>query len=246
MQVIPSIDLWQGQVVRLLQGDYGKVTVYAEDPAALASGWRRHTDRLHIVDLAGAKEGRPVQVEQIRSVISAFGPGVQIGGGVRSLQAVEAYFELGVERVVIGTAAVKDPELVRQACRRYPGRVVVALDAKSGFVATGGWTEVSEQRVTDLAKSYAEDAVAALLYTDIERDGTEVGPNVAATAELARHSGLPVIASGGVGTLSHLERLGEASREVDGGIVGAIIGRSLHERRFTLAEAVRAASGAAA
>jgi phosphoribosylformimino-5-aminoimidazole carboxamide ribotide isomerase len=241
MQVIPSIDLWEGKVVRLRQGRYDEVTVYADDPVALARSWRAFAGRLHIVDLAGAKQGRAVQTELIRRIVDAFGPGVQIGGGVRSLETLHAYFELGVERVVLGTAAVSDPDLVRSAARAYPGRVILALDAKGGFVATRGWVEVSQHRASELARSYQADQIAAVLYTDIERDGTEVGPNVAATAELARDSGLPVIASGGVGTLDHLRQLGRASRAGNGGIVGAVLGRALHERRFSLAEAIDAA-----
>ncbi len=241
MQVIPSIDLWQGQVVRLRQGRYDEATVYSTDPVALAQSWRGTAERLHIVDLAGAKEGRAVQTELIRRVVGAFGPGVQVGGGVRSLETLQGYFELGVERVVLGTAAVSDPELVRAAAESYPGRVILALDAKAGYVATRGWLDVSQHRAVDLAQTYHELSLAALLYTDIERDGTEVGPNVAATAALARDSGLSVIASGGVGTLDHLRQLGRASREGGGGICGAVIGRALHEGRFSLREALDAA-----
>ena len=243
MQVIPSIDLWQGQVVRLRQGRYDEVTVYADDPTALARGWRGTAERLHIVDLAGAKEGRAVQTDLIRSIVEAFGPGVQVGGGVRTVETVHQYFELGVERVVLGTAAVNDPVLVRAAAAAYPGRVILALDAKGGFVATRGWVDVSEHRAADLARTYREDRIAAVLYTDIERDGTAVGPNVGATASLAQESGLPVIASGGVGTLEHLRQLGRASREGGGGICGAVLGRALHERRFTLEQGIEAAAG---
>jgi phosphoribosylformimino-5-aminoimidazole carboxamide ribotide isomerase len=243
MQVIPSIDLWQGNVVRLRQGRYDEVTVYSDDPVAVAQAWRGTAERLHIVDLAGAKEGRAVQTELIRRIVDAFEPGVQVDGGVRSLDTVHGYFGLGVERVVLGTAAVNDPELVRGAARAYPGRVILALDAKGGFVATRGWVDVSSHRASDLARSYRDEPIAAVLYTDIERDGTEVGPNVVTTAELARDSGLPVIASGGVGTLEHLRQLGRASREGEGGIVGAVLGRSLHERRFSLQEAIAAAAG---
>jgi phosphoribosylformimino-5-aminoimidazole carboxamide ribotide isomerase len=242
MQVIPSIDLWQGNVVRLRQGRYDEVTVYSDDPIALAQSWRGTAARLHIVDLAGAKEGRAVQTDLIRQIVDSFGPGVQIGGGVRSIETLHAYFALGVERVVLGTAAVSDPELVRSAARAYPDRVILALDAKAGFVATRGWVDVSEHRAADLARSFRADGIAAVLYTDIERDGTEVGPNVAATAELASDSGLPVIASGGVGTLEHLRQLGRKSREIDGAIVGAVLGRALHERRFSLPEAIAAAA----
>src|SRR5262245_9475883 len=245
MQIIPSIDLWQGQVVRLRQGRYDQVTVYGEDPVAVARGWRGLASRLHVVDLAGAQSGHAVQTELIRSIVGAFGPGVQVGGGVRSLETLQGYFALGVERVVLGTAAVDDPELIRAAANAYPGRVVVALDAKGGFVAARGWVEVSQQRAVDLARSYQALPIAAILYTDIERDGTEVGPNIAATATLARDSGLDVLASGGVGTLEHVRQLARASREVDGQIRGVILGRALHEQRFTLEQAIAASTEAA-
>jgi phosphoribosylformimino-5-aminoimidazole carboxamide ribotide isomerase len=240
MQIIPSIDLWQGQVVRLRQGRYDEVTVYAEDPVALAQSWRGIAARLHVVDLAGAKAGQAVQTELIRRIVDAFGPGVQVGGGVRSIETLHAYFALGVERVVLGTAAVSDPDFVRAATQGYPGRVILALDAKAGYVATQGWVDVSSHRVVDLARSYREHPVAALLYTDIERDGTEVGPNVSATAALAADTGLAVIASGGVGTLEHVRQLSRASRAGSGGICGAVLGRALHERRFSLQEAIDA------
>jgi len=242
MQIIPSIDLWQGQVVRLRQGRYDQVTVYGEDPVAVARAWRGTAARLHVVDLAGAQSGRAVQTELIQRIVEAFGAGVQVGGGVRSIETLRGYFALGVERVVLGTAAVDDPELIRAATSGYPGRVVVALDAKGGYVASRGWSEVSAQRAVDLARSYQTQAVAALLYTDIERDGTEVGPNVAATAALARESGLDVLASGGVGTLEHVRQLARASREVDGRIRGVVLGRALHEQRFSLEEAIATAA----
>lgn len=241
MQIIPSIDLWQGQVVRLRQGRYDEATVYAQDPVQLAREWRGRAERLHIVDLAGSKEGKAVQTDLIRRIASAFGPGVQVGGGVRSLETLESYFALGVERVVLGTAAVTLPELVRAAARRHPGRVILALDAKAGYVATRGWLDVSEHRAIDLALGYRGEPLAALLYTDIERDGTEVGPNVAATRALAEQSGFQVIASGGVGNLEHVRQLSLASGECQGGIAGVVLGRALHENRFSLDEAIAAA-----
>lgn len=241
MQIIPSIDLWQGQVVRLRQGRYDEATVYAHDPVQLAREWRGRAERLHIVDLAGSKAGTAVQTDLIRDIASAFGAGVQVGGGVRSLETLESYFALGVERVVLGTAAVTLPELVRAAARRHPGRVILALDAKAGYVATRGWLDVSEHRAVDLAREYRGEPLAALLYTDIERDGTEVGPNVAATRDLAEQSGFPVIASGGVGSLDHVRQLSLASRDCGGGIAGVVLGRALHEKRFSLDQAIDAA-----
>lgn len=244
MQIIPSIDLWEGKVVRLRQGRYDQVTVYAEDPVALAKRWQGTAARLHVVDLAGAQAGQAVQTDLIRRVVDAFGAGVQVGGGVRSIETLHAYFGLGVERVVLGTAAIDHPELIEEATGSYPGRVVIALDAKGGYVAARGWSEISSQRAVDLALTYRQRPVAALLYTDIDRDGTEVGPNVAATALLAKDSGIGVLASGGVGTLDHIRELSRASRDIGGGIRGVVLGRALHERRFSLEEAIGAAAEA--
>jgi len=238
MEIIPSIDLLDGKVVRLLKGDYAAVTVYGSDAAAVARSWRGLVSRLHVVDLEGARSGVAAQVAQVRRVVEAFGEGVQIGGGVRSLETVRKYFEAGVERVVVGTAALLNPELLEQAAREFEGRIILAVDARQGRVATHGWHEQSEQLAVDVVRSRAHLPIAAVLYTDIDRDGTEVGPNIAETARLGREGGLPVIASGGVGTLSHLKQLALAAHE--GNIEGAIIGRALHEKRFSLKEAVEA------
>ena len=237
MDVLPAIDLLGGQAVRLHQGRYDQVTVYDPDPPRVAAGWRGHVPRIHVVDLEGARAGRPAQEAVVRAIVAAFGPGVEIGGGVRSLEAAEAYLELGVERVVLGTAAVKDPELVRAIAIAPPGRVVVALDAKAGRVATDGWEQVSATTAVDLARSLADAPIAALLYTDVARDGTQAGPNVPETRRLAEEGGFPVIASGGVGSLAHLTELGRCP-----GVVAAIVGRALYERTFTLEEAIAAAA----
>jgi phosphoribosylformimino-5-aminoimidazole carboxamide ribotide isomerase len=241
MELIPAIDLLSGNAVRLRQGRYEDVTVYSTDPAALAKSWSGLAPRLHVVDLEGARAGAPVQRELVKSLVAAFGPGVQVGGGVRTFEAAEAYFELGVERVVLGTAAIRDPGLVNRATLAFPGRVIIAVDAKGGFVATDGWLEQSERRAVDLVREMSALPLAAVLYTDIDRDGMEVGPNIAETARLARETGVPVIASGGVGTLDHLRALGAA----DAGIVGAIVGRAILEKRFSIEEGMQAASGGA-
>jgi phosphoribosylformimino-5-aminoimidazole carboxamide ribotide isomerase len=238
MHVIPSIDLLDGKVVRLMKGRYDAVTVYSDDPAAVAREWRGLVPFLHVVDLEGAREGRAVQVDSVKAIVGAFGPGVQVGGGVRSMQAVESYLDLGVDRAVLGTAAIATPELVAQAAERFPNRIVVAVDARRGMVATAGWLDQSERRAIDLVRELAHLPLFAVLYTDIDRDGTELGPNVALTAQLGEDAGVPVIASGGVGTLGHLEAL--ARRAKTSGIVGAIIGRALHEKRFSLSEAIDA------
>lgn len=238
MDVLPAIDLLDGKAVRLHQGRYDAVTVYADDPAALAATLRGKVPVLHVVDLAGARAGHAVQKELVQAIVAAFGPGVQVGGGVRSLAAVESYFALGAARVVLGTAAVRDPGLVRAAALGWPGRVVVALDAKDGLVALDGWEQLSTRTAVEVAASFAGLPIAAFLYTDVARDGTQVGPNLEATRELAAVAPAPVLASGGVGTLSHLRALAAL-----GNVAGAIVGRALYERAFTLEEALAAARG---
>ena len=236
MQLWPAIDLFRGQAVRLHQGDYDKVTVYHSDPVAHAASWRGVAKHLHVVDLEGARAGKPAQRELVRSIVQAFGAGVEVGGGVRDRATIDTYFELGAERVVLGTAAIRDPELVRSAATAYPHRIVLALDAKDGLVATDGWLAVSTRRAGDVVRELAEVPLAAVLYTDILRDGTRAGPNVEATARLAEEGRLPVLASGGVATLDDLRKLAGYP-----GIAGAIVGRALYEGLFTLEEAVAVA-----
>jgi len=238
MEVIPALDLLDGKAVRLRQGRYDEVTVYDEHPHIVAAEWSGRVRRVHVVDLDGAKQGKPVQRVLVRKVVASFGAGVQVGGGVRSMAAIDQYFDLGVERVVLGTAAIRDPELVQTAAAAYPGRIIVAVDARNGNVATDGWTDQSERRAIDVVREIASLGLAAVLYTDIDRDGTEVLPNMEATANLASEGGVPVIASGGVGKLEHLSALAKSGAKV----VGAIVGRALHEKRFSLEEAVTAAS----
>jgi phosphoribosylformimino-5-aminoimidazole carboxamide ribotide isomerase len=239
MELWPAIDLFRGEVVRLHQGDYDKVTVYHSDPAALAASWRGVARHLHVVDLEGARSGRRIEGELVRRIVEAFGPGVEIGGGVRDRSAIESYLGLGAERVVLGTAAIRDQVLVREAATAFPGRIVLALDAKDGLVATDGWLAVSTRAAVDVVRELADLPIAAILYTDIARDGTRSGPNVEATARLAKDGGLPVLASGGIAKLDDLRRL-----RARPGIVGAIVGRALYEKAFTLEEAVRVADGA--
>jgi phosphoribosylformimino-5-aminoimidazole carboxamide ribotide isomerase len=238
MQLWPAIDLLGGKAVRLHQGDYQRVTVYHDDPVALARTFRAASQHLHVVDLEGARQGRPVESALIRAVVAAFGGGVEVGGGVRDRAALEAYLELGAERVVLGTAAIRDPAMVRQAALAHPGRIVLALDAKDGLVATDGWLSVSTRTAVEVVREFADLPIAAILYTDIARDGMQVGPNIEATARLASEGGLPVLASGGVATLDDLRRL--AARP---GVAGAIVGRALYEKAFTLEDAVQAARG---
>ncbi len=239
MDLIPAIDLLEGKAVRLLRGDYAKVTVYHDEPAELAAEWRASVARLHVVDLEGSRDGKPVQLALITRLVKAFGRGVQVGGGVRSLETLRAYFDAGVERVVLGTVAITQPDLVAAAASEFPGRVILAVDARNGFVATQGWKDQSEVRALNIVHRHRAQALAAVLYTDIERDGTEVGPNIQETATLAREGGVPVMVSGGVGTLAHLRALVATGVPFS----GVIVGRAIHEKRFNLAEALQALAG---
>jgi phosphoribosylformimino-5-aminoimidazole carboxamide ribotide isomerase len=234
--VVPAIDLLGGKAVRLRQGRYDDVTVYDEDPAGRARGWRGKVPLLHVVDLEGAKVGEPVQREAVGAILQAFEGDVQVGGGVRTRESFAAYRALGAARVVLGSAAVSDPELVRALATEAPGRVVIAVDARDGYVAIDGWTQATRVRAVDLVRAMADVPLAGVLYTDVARDGTGVGPNIEATAELAALTRVPVIASGGVGSLDHLRAL--AAR----GVAACIVGRALYEGAFTLEEAVEAAA----
>ena len=238
MRVLPAIDLLDGKAVRLRQGRYEDATVYDDDPVSVATRFRATVDAMHVVDLEGAKAGTPVQRERVRAIVEAFAPGmVQVGGGVRSREALEAYLALGAKRVVLGTAAVKNPALVRELARAYPGVVVLAVDAKNGFVATDGWTETSTITAIDLVRALADVPIGAVLYTDVARDGTGTGPNIEATRALAEASPFPVIASGGVGTLAHLTALSSIAN-----VESAVVGRALYDGSLTLADAVAAAT----
>jgi phosphoribosylformimino-5-aminoimidazole carboxamide ribotide isomerase len=238
MRILPAIDLLGGKAVRLHQGRYEDATVYDDDPVGVAKRFRSVVDAMHVVDLEGAKAGTPVQREAVRAIIEAFAPGMlQVGGGVRSRAALEAYLALGAKRVVLGTAAVKDPDLVRELARAHPGVVVLAVDAKNGFVATDGWTEVSTITAKGLVRALADVPIGAVLYTDVARDGTGSGPNVEATRALAESSPFPVIASGGVGTLAHLEALSKIAN-----VESAVVGRALYDGSMTLEAAVAAAA----
>ncbi|HEY2517355.1 MAG TPA: 1-(5-phosphoribosyl)-5-[(5-phosphoribosylamino)methylideneamino] imidazole-4-carboxamide isomerase [Polyangiaceae bacterium] len=239
MILCPAIDLLGGKAVRLHQGKYDQVTVFDEDPPARARGWSGRAARLHVVDLEGARAGEPVQKAVVRAIADAFRGPMQVGGGVRTRAAFEGYLALGADRVVLGTAAVRDPELVRSLAIDHPGKVVLAVDAKDGWVATDGWEKTSQITAIDLARSFAGVPIGALLYTDVARDGTRVGPNVEATARLARDSGFPVIASGGVGALEHLRSLAEHP-----GIESAIVGRAIYDGAFSLEDGIAAAAGA--
>jgi phosphoribosylformimino-5-aminoimidazole carboxamide ribotide isomerase len=239
MLLIPAIDLKDGRCVRLRQGDMSDATVFSEDPVAMARHWvELGARRLHIVDLNGARSGKPVNEPVIRKIIAAVGEDVpiQLGGGLRDLDTIERYIDDGVRYVVIGTAAVKNPGFLQDACSAFGGHVVVALDAKAGKVATDGWSKLTGHDVVDLAKKFEDYGVDAVLYTDIGRDGMLTGVNIEATVELARAVKIPVLASGGIRDLSDIEKLCAVEAE---GIEGAVLGRSLYEGTldFTAAQA---------
>ena len=238
MIVFPAIDLKRGQVVRLAEGDMDRATVYGDDPAAQARRFAdAGADHLHVVDLDGAFAGESVNGDAVAGIVAAFPGRVQLGGGIRTRESIERWLELGVARVVIGTAALEAPDLVRQAAAAHPGQVVVAVDARDGMVATRGWADVSDVAVADLARRFEDAGVAALLFTDVGRDGLLKGCNVAATTTLAAQVAIPVIASGGVAGIADIEALrGEP------GIEGVITGRALYDGRLDLADAIRAAA----
>ena len=235
--IYPAIDLKGGKVVRLAEGDMERATVYGDDPAAQAEAFADEGAAwLHMVDLDGAFAGAAVNGAAVESVIAAFPGKVQLGGGIRDRAAIDRWLALGVERVVIGTAALEQPALVREAATALPGRIVVAVDAKDGMVATQGWAEVSDMTIVDLAARFEDCGVAALLFTDVGRDGLLKGVNVGATVRLARHTRLPVIASGGVKDLADISELRHHASE---GIEGVIVGRALYDGRITLKSALK-------
>ncbi len=236
MLIIPAIDLKDGKCVRLRQGKMDDSTEYGDDPVAMADRWvDAGARRLHLVDLNGAFAGEPVNGEIVRAIATKY-PNlpIQIGGGIRSADTIEAYLRAGVQWVIIGTKAVKEPGFVTDMCKQFPGHIIVGLDAKDGRVATDGWAEVSEVLATDLAKRFANDGVEAIVYTDISRDGMMQGVNVEATAALAEAGGIPVIASGGVTNMDDLRRLATVA---DKGILGAITGRAIYEGTLDVSEA---------
>ena len=240
MIVFPAIDLKGGKVVRLAEGDMARATIYGDDPAAQARAFAEAgATHLHVVDLDGAFEGRAVNSEAVTAIIQTFPGKVQLGGGIRSRDSVERWLGLGVNRVVIGTAALDDPDLVRDAAFDHPGRIVVAVDARDGFVATRGWAEVTDIPVVELARDFEDAGVAALLFTDIGRDGMLSGCNVQATVDLARAVGLPVIASGGVAGIGDIRMLAIHAQD---GIEGVICGRALYDGRLDLRAALEVAA----
>lgn len=244
MLLIPAIDIKDARCVRLRQGDLeNNITIYNEDPVDQACQWSKlGAERIHIVDLDGAKTGLPVNADLIARMAREIGDKaeIELGGGIRSMNQIEKYVDVGVRHVVIGTAAVKDNEFLKTACREFPGRIVVALDAKDGIVATDGWVKSSGVEVTEMARKFEDYGVGAFLYTDIARDGMLTGVNVEATAALARAVSVPVIASGGMHTIDDVSALLKVESD---GVMGAVLGRSLYEGTIDFAQALALVQG---
>ena len=241
MIVIPAIDLKEGKCVRLEQGLMDKDTVFNDNPAAQARAWQdQGAEMLHIVDLDGAFAGQPKNRAAIEAIVNAISIPSQLGGGIRDIETIEAYLSLGLSRVIIGTAAQRNPELVREACAKFPGRIVVGIDAKNGMVAVQGWAEVTDITAVDLARKFEGFGVSAIIYTDISRDGMLQGPNLEATKALAESVSIPIIASGGVSTLKDIQNLMaiEAS-----GVTGVITGKAVYTGAIKLQEAVALTKG---
>lgn len=244
MLIIPAIDLKDGRCVRLKQGDMDTATVFSEDPVAMARHWAAEgARRLHIVDLNGAVAGKPKNEKVIRDMIAAVGDTlpIQLGGGIRDLDTIESYLDAGVAYVIIGTAAVKNPGFLHDACYAFTGHIIVGLDAKDGKVAVEGWSKMTGHDVVDLGRKFEDYGVEALIYTDIGRDGMLSGVNIEATRKLAQSIKIPIIASGGLGSLKDVQAVCEL---VPDGIVGAIAGRALYENKFDFKKAQSAADKA--
>ena len=245
MLIIPAIDLKDGRCVRLKQGDMSTATVFSDDPVAMAQHWAAQgARRLHIVDLNGAVAGRPKNEKVIREMIAAVGEQVpiQVGGGIRDLDTIESYLDAGVTYIVVGTAAVKNPGFLSDACYAFPGHIIAGLDAKDGKVAVEGWSKLTGHDVVDLAKKYEEYGIEALIYTDIGRDGMMSGVNIDATLRLAQATKTPIIASGGLNSVEDIQAV--CTRLVPEGVIGAIAGRALYEGKLELKSAQAAADKA--
>ena len=241
MIIIPAIDLKGGQCVRLSQGDMDRATVYSENPDEMAKTWQSMgAQRIHVVDLDGAVSGQPKNRDAIVAIVSAVSVPVQLGGGIRGIETIKEYFSCGIDRVILGTAAIKNPLFLEDSCRAWPGRIIVGIDATDGMVCVQGWTEKTAMSVVELVKKIAHLPLAAIVFTDIKRDGMLTGPNIESTALLARSTRIPVIASGGVSRIEDIEALLTVEQS---GVSGVIIGRALYTGNLDLPECIRIAEG---
>ncbi len=237
MLIIPAVDIKQGRCVRLLQGRMDAETCFSDEPWQMALKWENQgAELIHLVDLDGAVEKKVKNLDAIKKIITEVKAPVQVGGGIRSAETVEMYLDLGVSRVIIGSEALYNPEFVRDVCKKFPGRIVVAIDARDGLVAVEGWTETSETKAVDLAKKFEQTGVAAINFTDISRDGMQTGPNIIETEKLAEAVNIPVVASGGVSSIKDIENLLPLEKK---GVTGVITGRALYEKTLDLKEAIK-------
>ena len=239
MMIIPAIDIKNGKCVRLLQGRMDAETVFSNDPSAMARQWQdQGAEMLHVVDLNGAIEKSPQNLSSIQKIIESIHIPVQVGGGIRDLKTIQQYFDIGIAKVVIGTEAIRNPQLVRQACKYHPGCIVVGIDARKGRVAIEGWTQTTDILAIDLARQFEDYGVAAINFTDIHRDGMQTGPNIEETRQLAEAVHIPIVASGGVSTLEDIRTLLPLSKS---GVIGVITGKALYSGTLNLKEAIELA-----
>ena len=235
MKIIPAVDIKNGCCVRLQQGRMDAETIYSDDPAAMANRWASDgAELIHVVDLDGAINKQPRNIPAIRKILDTLSTPIQVGGGIRDIQTIEIYFDLGVSRLVIGTEAIRNPNLIKEACQAYPGRIVVGIDARNGKVSVEGWTENTQIDAVDLAKQFEGAGVAAINFTDIHRDGMQTGPNLEQTRLLAKAISVPVVASGGVSTMDDIESLLPLESE---GVEGVIVGKALYSGTLNLRKA---------
>ena len=236
MQILPAIDIRNGKCVRLQQGDYAQETVYGDSPVEMAKHWEQQgAEFLHIVDLDGAKDGQPTNFAVVRSIAESLNIPIEVGGGIRSQETIQRYLDAGVNRLVIGTFALKEADWFRKMCRKFPDRLVLGIDGRNGFVATEGWLETSQTLATVLAAQYIDLPLSALVYTDIAKDGMLAGPNIAEMEAMRRVVPFPLIVSGGIASLEDVRRLAQ------GGFSACIIGKALYENKFSLPDALAAA-----
>jgi len=236
MDVIPAVDIKNGKCVRLFQGRMDSETVFSDDPAAMAKRWEDEgAEFIHIVDLDGAIEKSPQNLGSIRKIINSVDAQIQVGGGIRNERTIRMFLEIGVKRVVMGTEAIRNPKLVKNACKEFPGQIVVGIDARNGWVAIEGWTKTTQIKAVDLAIQFEDSGVAAINFTDIHRDGMQTGPNIEETRRLAEAVNIPVVASGGISSIEDIQNLMPLETV---GVVGVIIGRALYSGRLKLKEAI--------
>ena len=239
MILFPAIDLKEGQCVRLYKGDMAQATVFNDSPAAQALEFESQgCEWLHLVDLDGAFAGRPANAEAVKAILAAVNIPLQLGGGIRDLKTIEQWLEAGIKRVILGTIALRDPEIVKEAARLFPDQIAVGIDARGGMVAVEGWAETSDMSAVELGKKFEDAGVCSIIYTDIDRDGTMEGLNVQGTVDLANALTIPVIASGGVASMTDLIELKKAAKGGNGTLEGAISGRALYDHRLDVAEAI--------